>query len=780
MSKIADITSFKINFPHSGTQTLNAFLKTNRQGVNFSTKVSLTYGHNGSGKTTISDSFKKISQESESEIVFFDKDGATLDISAEFKKFFVFNESFVEENIKLEKSTGLNPIVLIGDNAKLQYEIDSKEVDLATNYQQQTQKEELVTSLKKSMEQAHSSYYHSMRNAWRQRCAMYTKNSQMSNFMSSIQNEITSLDLYDNDLNKLREDFEATISKLKRADSTGHIDWTNNFNPPSIGIINKIKHYLSSSIEPPEYISSFANFSNFTKNELKEKIDGIFSPESNICDHCLQNISEEFKQKIINEILGYLELANLQAKNPDKDIPPINHILFPDIPDDARILNDEIKNYELLKVELESHIKNINEKIDIKSENPHIMINIDANSVLRCIDSIKKFLTIVEGKIFVHNKSVDEVENLRKHAYRLNNQITSAETKKQREIFLTYKEESISIEEDLHNITIRSDNLEREISNLKSRFNNIDQAATHINKLLRIVLGNNGMSVEVDSDRYRIINRGKQISPNHLSTGEKNILALCYFFINISNNFRAEKYDNIFVVLDDPISSLDFDNRYGIITLLNHIFRKICINDTSKILILSHDLSVIQDMQNIFNKIQSCTINYSSLKNGEMTARNVSNLDLYSEILDKMYGCLVNPSLDPRDVLTHNEIRRVWEGFTTFYLGEKITDANSSKKVKEFLVKSNPRLSGFLESYSGHIFINLDSHSEKQMQNMNFDLTPSLGEKELRRFVEETLCFMTSIAPHHIPAKIRKKDNEVTEVRESLNEKLDQLISLYV
>lgn len=779
MSKIADITSFQINFPHSGTQILNAFLKTNRERVNSSAKVSLIYGHNGSGKTTISDSFKKISQESESEIVFFDKEGETLDISAEFNTFFVFNESFVEENIKVEESTGLNPIVLIGDNAKLQYEIDSKEADLATNNQQETKKEELVNSVKKSMKQAHSSYCSSMRNAWRQRSAMYTKNSQMSNFMSSIQSEITSLDLCDNDLNKLRGDFEDTISKLKHADNTGHVDWTNSFNPPSIRIIDKIKNYLSSSIEPPEDTSSFAKFSEFTKNELKQKINGIFSPESNICNQCLQNISEEFKQNIINEILEYLELANLQAKNLQTDIPRIHHISFPDIPDDIQMLNNEIKNYELLKVELERHVKNINEKINIKSENPHIKIDIDVNSVLRCIDSIQKFLTKVEGKIFLHNKYVDEVENLRNHAYKLNNQITSAETKKQREIFLTYKEESISIEEDLHNITIRSENLKKEISNLKSRFNNIDQAATHINKLLRIVLGNNGMSVEVDSDRYQIINRGTPISPNHLSTGEKNILALCYFFINISNNFRAEKYDNIFVVLDDPISSLDFDNRYGITTLLNHIFRKICINDTSKVLILSHDLSVIQDMQNIFKKIQSCTINYSSLKNGEMTLRNASNLDLYSEILDKMYECLIDQSVDPRDLLTHNEIRRVWEGFTTFYLGEKITDANSSVKIKKFLVENNPRLSGFLDSYSGHIFINLDSHSEQQMQNMNFDLTPSLGENELRRFVEETLCFMTSIAPYHIPAKIRKKDAEVIAVRNSLSDKLNQLISLY-
>ena len=50
-----------------------------------------------------------------------------------------------------------------------------------------------------------------------------------------------------------------------------------------------------------------------------------------------------------------------------------------------------------------------------------------------------------------------------------------------------------------------------------------------------------------------------------MSLGERNIIALCYFFTQILSNQDIGKLyqDEELVVIDDPISSFDFENKVG-------------------------------------------------------------------------------------------------------------------------------------------------------------------------------------------------------------------------
>lgn len=86
-----------------------------------------------------------------------------------------------------------------------------------------------------------------------------------------------------------------------------------------------------------------------------------------------------------------------------------------------------------------------------------------------------------------------------------------------------------------------------------------------------------------------------------MSLGERNIIALCYFFTQILSNQDVGRLyqDEELVVIDGPISSFDFENKIGISSLLKVQANRIVNgNIRSKILFLTHGLSVFSDYKN--------------------------------------------------------------------------------------------------------------------------------------------------------------------------------------
>lgn len=70
--------------------------------------------------------------------------------------------------------------------------------------------------------------------------------------------------------------------------------------------------------------------------------------------------------------------------------------------------------------------------------------------------------------------------------------------------------------------------------------------------------------------RYVLYAYGQAVKPNNVSVGERNIIALCYFFAELIMNQEAkEGYSKkLILVIDDPVSSFDFENKVGIMSLL--------------------------------------------------------------------------------------------------------------------------------------------------------------------------------------------------------------------
>jgi wobble nucleotide-excising tRNase len=88
-----------------------------------------------------------------------------------------------------------------------------------------------------------------------------------------------------------------------------------------------------------------------------------------------------------------------------------------------------------------------------------------------------------------------------------------------------------------------------------------------------VFFSENRLTVGVENDYYVLKSNGKSVKPRNISLGERNILSLCYFFTELLNNVDEKDVhkSECLIVLDDPVSSFDLENRVGIISYLKSL-----------------------------------------------------------------------------------------------------------------------------------------------------------------------------------------------------------------
>ena len=91
-----------------------------------------------------------------------------------------------------------------------------------------------------------------------------------------------------------------------------------------------------------------------------------------------------------------------------------------------------------------------------------------------------------------------------------------------------------------------------------------------------------------------------------------------------------------------------------------------------------------------------------------------------------------------------NEIRRVWEAFLRFELGQSgVANRSSIAKIQEYYRENRMRKEcDFMDKFISQVYINTDSHSGHQMLGDNISLQPTLKVGDFREFIKEILCFI--------------------------------------
>ena len=138
--------------------------------------------------------------------------------------------------------------------------------------------------------------------------------------------------------------------------------------------------------------------------------------------------------------------------------------------------------------------------------------------------------------------------------------------------FKIQEEEKTNLEKEIKEYKQISIDLKNKKIELDSQRKNFQVASGEINKSLKyIFFSEDRLSIDPGTDQlYRIKVNGDFVSPNKVSCGERNALALCYFFTEIAEEMDEKSIytDEMLLVIDDPISSFDIENRVGITSLL--------------------------------------------------------------------------------------------------------------------------------------------------------------------------------------------------------------------
>jgi wobble nucleotide-excising tRNase len=193
------------------------------------------------------------------------------------------------------------------------------------------------------------------------------------------------------------------------------------------------------------------------------------------------------------------------------------------------------------------------------------------------------------------------------------------------------------------------------------------------------------------------------VLPKNVSIGERNIIALCYFFTQIMANQDVSKaYEKeVLVVVDDPVSSFDFENRVGILSYMNYqMDRLVRGNPHNKMLIFTHDLTTMHDLMASASDIvkilkaqdqkQDWKTSFRELRDRKLEdafhAKKSKNLNEYSKMLMGIYNYAIGEA--PEDYAMGNVMRRVLEAFATFNYRTGIAYVTRNQEVLQELDKA--------------------------------------------------------------------------------------------
>lgn len=151
--------------------------------------------------------------------------------------------------------------------------------------------------------------------------------------------------------------------------------------------------------------------------------------------------------------------------------------------------------------------------------------------------------------------------------------------------------------------------LKKEISDIKSKQSDLNGFRDICNCEFKSIGLRLKLEIDVENKGYLVkeIN-GLPLRVSDLSEGERRILAFMVFFYQMRSNESEikENIDNI--VIDDPITSLDMENSYEIVEMINDLIKKISNESSHKLFVFTnssrafHDIGYFDVQQNKVKK----------------------------------------------------------------------------------------------------------------------------------------------------------------------------------
>ena len=325
---------------------------------NTNDRISVIYGKNGSGKSTISMGFGNLASDtpvSDISLKLLGDNSSVLN-SEEYKNnIFVFNEQYVDKNVKIDDD-GLGTIILLGGQVDIQTDID-KHTELEAKRKSEWEKAQEKFAEYQTKGTPLSPDYHLEKirgmlkksGGWQETDARIKGNKQNSAVKDDVLFEICKLKPSDT-IDNLKKKFDEKKDLLEKIS-----DSSLSFPPLACdwiffedGLEEKVCKLLSQIIEQPVLTERENLILLAIQNGQQPMVEAskrTFADESTTyCPYCYQSVQVQYKQELIDSINRVLN------KNVENHKSELEAISFPS-------LDEDYSKYESLNSEL---VKKIN------------------------------------------------------------------------------------------------------------------------------------------------------------------------------------------------------------------------------------------------------------------------------------------------------------------------------------------------------------------------------------------------------------------------------------
>lgn len=685
-------------------------------------RFTVIHGKNGSGKSSISRLIYEYSKDqllSEEQCQFLDEENKIL--SFDKNKIYVYGENFIEKEVRFSSNESLNAIIMLGQQVDIDSQLAQKNDELKSYIS-------IDLSLNKELEKYTLDNGEKNPNTYNEKITKVIKNG-----WAIRERDIRNL----KKLPSVKPEFYTEILEYKNSDNISTLnkkfkDYKKIYN--EISSVNKISIFVKKAIFDEEHFFNILN-RNLTKPLSNKQIDlinsviesygftfiditkNLIEKNRDICPICYQKIEknhlhnlnsniESVLNKELSEYKKELESICLELENYDLTE---YYGLFPEdvkkIQEAILVVNENLQEYE----------KFLNEK----NNNPYNDEKYVTNNYYDNKETLDKLLDNLLSKIIEHNNNVDNKEKIYNLLIELNKKISYLEIKDEVNNLILINEELEMLKNKIRKNADEINKIKLKCDELRSKKNNINIAFRKINDYLKIIFyDDERLKIEIFENEYRILVRKKNISLNLLSQGEKNAISLCYFFVKMLENCtESNEYQNeYFIVLDDPISSFDIENKIGIYSLMRYVFSKVKTNNpNSKILFFTHKLDVYFDMCKIYSDIDKKCCEQSILLNKSINYVEKKPKNDYSKLLKIIFAYADNKNSDMYEMSIGNIMRRVLEAYFSFNYNNGFENALNKSEILNKIQDEEKKK--YFENFMYRLVLHTESHTEERAYN---------------------------------------------------------------
>lgn len=750
-------------------------------------RIAVIYGRNGSGKSTIARGFYEYANSINPRTVDVQLStnvgGLYLGTSQKPNKIFVFDEEYIDRNVKI-KEGGLGSIVLLGNQVGIEDEIIAKSDKLAIKkkkLEDTTINFQIYDNIKSvsSPDYWHRSIIKILRGDWANTAGKRIKGQLKSSTVNdAVIDKIAGIKP-SKSRDDLAEEFEEKLNLYNSTSSDMElIDQVATLLSFDSSIESVSKSLLLEIVSRPALTSREKELLElFGINELMLTKGYLQNNSDTICPKCLQHISTEHVEKMVSEIDNIIsrEFEDFKARLSVLTLQKVDEETFSAFENiDSALYSKLIVSIKKLNEVIEKH----NTLIETKLNSPFEIVDYSVTNLCENYNAVNSVIRQIEQKRIEYNAAVADRSNLMKSLLRINDEIASWDIKTDYKTYKKCKAAKEAAEKDINDLKQQITDLEGQIEVLNAERQNLSIAADTLNDELKyIFFSNKRLSLYVDDNTYKLQVNGEEVEPSQVSSGERNALALCYFFSDIAKNMDARQLysEEMLLVIDDPVSSFDFENRVGIMSFLRYKLKEVLVGcESTKVIILSHDMSTIMDLQKATKEIQnyfkdlskSCEYKVYALYNKELTIMDFSKYNEYTDLLKNIFE-FANQEFIVDDISIGNQMRRVIEAFSTFSYKKSIEAVSTDENILAELPTENTR------RYFENLMYRLVLHGESHMKDTarflpQTDFYANLSPEEKQRTAKDVLCFMYLLNKRHILSHIPEAKDKLEQWKDEI------------